>query len=129
MNVKKISPTICVNDPAASRDFYIKHFDAEAVFDAGWYVNVRIGMCELCFMKPQDSEQPFFTGGGLMYNLEVEDVDGEHQRLSAFGLKPVMPLEDHPWGDRGFSVIDPNGVVLYIYTPTEPSPEFKQYYK
>ncbi len=52
MDVKQISPTICVDDPAASRDFYVKHFDAEVVFDAGWYVNVRIGMGELCFMKP-----------------------------------------------------------------------------
>ncbi len=24
---------------------------------------------------------------------------------------------------------DPNGIVLYIYSGSEPSPEFKQYYK
>jgi uncharacterized glyoxalase superfamily protein PhnB len=40
-----------------------------------------------------------------------------------------MPLEDHPWGDRGFAVMDPNGIQLYIYTETKPSEEFKQYYK
>jgi uncharacterized glyoxalase superfamily protein PhnB len=40
-----------------------------------------------------------------------------------------MPLEDHPWGDRGFAILDPNGVVLYIFSPREAAEEFKQYVK
>ncbi|MBL3527450.1 MAG: VOC family protein [gamma proteobacterium endosymbiont of Lamellibrachia anaximandri] len=128
-DAKQISPTICVDDPTAGRDFYVQYFNAKVVFDAGWYINVGIGKGELCFMKPQRPDQPLFSGEGLMYNLEVEDVDSEHQRLTGLGLAAVMPLEDHPWGDRGFSVVDPNGIALYIYTPREPSPEFKQYYK
>ncbi|MEQ1720647.1 MAG: VOC family protein [Nitrosomonas sp.] len=55
--------------------------------------------------------------------------DAEYKLLMSAGLQPVMPLEDHPWGDRGFAVQDPNGVALYIYSEREPSPEFKQYYK
>ncbi|VGO15287.1 hypothetical protein PDESU_03869 [Pontiella desulfatans] len=31
--------------------------------------------------------------------------------------------------DRGFSVVDPNGVSLYIFSERDPSEEFKQYYK
>ena len=65
----------------------------------------------------------------MTYNFSVSDVDAEFQLLTSAGLAPVMPLEDHPWGDRGFAVQDPNGVVLYIYSEREPSPEFKQYYK
>jgi len=38
-----------------------------------------------------------------------------------------MPLEDHPWGDRGFPILDPNGVTLYIYSPRDPADEFKHY--
>jgi len=53
----------------------------------------------------------------------------EHKKLTAAGLEPIMPLEDHPWGDRGFAIQDPNGVTLYIYSEIEPSEEFKQYYK
>ncbi len=41
----------------------------------------------------------------------------------------IMPLEDHPWGDRGFAIQDPNGITLYIYSDREPSEEFKQYFK
>jgi len=35
----------------------------------------------------------------------------------------------HPWGDRGFSVIDPIGNSEYIYSDREPSDELKQYCK
>lgn len=36
--------------------------------------------------------------------------------LPTAGLTLIMPLEDHPWGDRGFAVQDLNRVVLYIYS-------------
>jgi len=39
-----------------------------------------------------------------------------------------MPLEDHPWGDRGFGIVDPNGIILYFYKKIEPAEEFKQYF-
>ena len=40
----------------------------------------------------------------------------------------IEPI-NHPWGDRGFSVIDPIGNSVYIYSDREPTDEFKQYYK
>jgi uncharacterized glyoxalase superfamily protein PhnB len=64
-----------------------------------------------------------------MFNFSVDDVDKEYKKLTGAGLAPVMPLEDHPWGDKGFAVQDPNGVMLYIFTPREPSTEFKQYFR
>jgi uncharacterized glyoxalase superfamily protein PhnB len=79
-------------------------------------------------MTPQPN-QPACNLTGLTYNFAVSDIDAEFKSLTASGLVPVMPLEDHPWGDRGFAVQDPNGVILYIYSEREPSPEFKQYYK
>ena len=81
------------------------------------------------FMSPQQPEQPLSSGAGLMYNLEVDDVDEEYHRLTAAGLAISMPLDDHPWGDRGFAIQDPNGITLYIYSNREPSKAFQQYYK
>ncbi len=71
---------------------------------------------------------PVFGGAGVMLNFKVDDVDSEYARLSQSGLTVAMPLEDHPWGDRGFSVTDPIGNSVYIYSDREPSDEFKQYY-
>ena len=58
---------------------------------------------------------PTFQGTGVTLNFKVEDVDSEYKRHMHAGLQVAMPLEDHPLGDRGFSVIDPNGNSVYIF--------------
>lgn len=130
MIANTLSACITTDKVEESRDFYVKHFGAKVTFDCGWYVNLQFGKetSELQFMEPQNPKQPACNPAGLIYNFCVDDVDTEHDRLNAAGLAPVMPLEDHPWGDRGFAILDPNGVTLYIYSEREPSGEFKQYY-
>ncbi len=130
MEIKELSTCFCTNDVDACRKFYIQHFSAEATFDCGWYVNLSIGGDgpTIQFMQPQEN-MPTFGGAGVMLNLKVDDVDKEHSILAEAGLQIAMPIEDHPWGDRGFSVIDPIGNAVYIYSDREPSEEFKQYYK
>ena len=130
MIANTLSACITTDKVEESRDFYVRHFGAKVTFDCGWYV-MRFGKetSELQFMAPQEPQQPVCNPAGLIYNFCVDDVDTEHDRLKAAGLAPVMPLEDHPWGDRGFAILDPNGVTLYIYSDREPSEEVKQYYK
>lgn len=111
------------------RDFYIQHFSAKPEFDCGWYISLRIGGDgpSIQFMEPQE-ESPRYCSNGVTLNFKVDDVDSEHRKLMEAGLKEVMPLEDHPWGDRGFSIHDPIGITLYIYSDREPSEEFRQYF-
>ena len=119
------SPCITTNRIAASRDFYQTYFSARLTFDCGWYISLELGQgLSLQFMEPQQG-QPVCNTEGLTYNLCVEDVDGEYRRITAAGLAAALPIEDHPWGDRGFAVKDPNGVLLYIYSNREPAPEFR----
>lgn len=131
MKINGISPCIVIEKVVESRDFYIRHFGAEIIFDCGWYVNLKFGKDGLTiqFMAPQNPGQPKYNGAGLTYNFEVADVYQEYERLTGQGLKAVMPLEDHPWGDRGFAIIDPNGIMIYFYSIREPSEEFKKYFK
>ncbi len=130
MKTNELSTCFCTNDVDACRSFYRRYFSAKAVFDCGWYINLCIGGDGhvIQFMQPQ-GDMPTFSGAGVMLNFKVDDVDSEHARLLEAGLQTAMPLEDHPWGDRGFSVIDPIGNSVYIYSDREPSDEFKQYYK
>ncbi len=129
MQATALSPCIITDKVVESRDFYQRHFAARVTFDCGWYVNLQFGAgASLQFMAPQP-EQPPCNPAGLTYNFCVADVDAEFATLMASGLTPVVPLEDHPWGDRGFAVQDPNGVVLYIYSEREPAAEFKPYYR
>jgi uncharacterized glyoxalase superfamily protein PhnB len=131
MIANTLSPCIGTEKVEESRDFYVKYFGAKVTFDCGWYVSMQIGKetSELQFMAPRGNCPPACNSAGLMYNFLVDDVDAEHVRLTAAGLTPIMPLEDHPWGDRGFAILDPNGITLYIYSPREPAEEFKQYVK
>ncbi len=131
MNINTLSAAFTTEKVEESRDFYIKYFGAKVIFDCGWYVNLQFGseLSTLQFMSPQQPEQSLSESAGLMYNFSVQDVDEEYKRLTDAGLEVIVPLEDHPWGDRGFAIKDPNGISLYIYSDREPSEEFKQYYK
>lgn len=130
METQELSTCFCTNHVEECKSFYIRHFGARVVFDCGWYVNLRIGQggASIQFMQPQ-GEMPVFQGTGVILNFLVGDVDAEYSRLTGEGLVVGMPLEDHPWGDRGFSVSDPLGNSVYVYSEREPDKEFLQYYK
>jgi len=74
-------------------------------------------------MLPQNNEPKY--GGGATLNLFYEDVDTEYKRLiTEAGLTPLVPIEDHDWGDRAFSLKDPIGNILYIYSPRQIKGEY-----
>jgi len=131
MKAISLSAAFTTNKVEESRDFYIKYLGAKVTFDCGWYVNLEFGnkSSTLQFMSPQQPEQQLSSGSGLMYNFLVENVDQEYQKLTDSGLTVIVPIEDHPWGDRGFAIQDPNGISLYIHSEREPGEEFKQYFK
>jgi catechol 2,3-dioxygenase-like lactoylglutathione lyase family enzyme len=128
MTIQNISTTITTPHLAESKAFYQRHFAAKPVFDCGWYVVLHLAHnAEICLMEPRDGAAP--CSGGVTFNLQVEDADALHDRLSGEGITPVVPLEDHPWGDRGFGFPDPAGVMVYCYHEIEPSEAFRQYFR
>ena len=129
MKTNELSTCFCTADVQACKDFYQTYFSAKITFDCGWYVNMNINGDgpAIQFMEPQ-GEMPTYGGAGVILNFKVEDVDAEFERLTGAGLKSVMPLEDHPWGDRGFSITDPIGNSIYIYSERQPSDEYRQYF-
>ncbi len=131
MIANTVSAAFTTDKVEETKNFYVKYFGAKVTFDCGWYVNLEFGRESsiLQFMSPQQPEHQLCNSAGLIYNFKVDDVDSEHERIVGAGLDVLMPLEDHPWGDRGFAVTDPNGITLYIYSEREPGEEFKPYYK
>ena len=59
-------------------------------------------------------------------NLNVADVDAEYARLKLSGIAFCDEIADHEWGDRYFSVKDPIGNVLCVYSPREIGPEYQK---
>jgi len=131
MKANQLSAAFTTDKVEETRDFYVEYFDAEVTFDCGWYVNLEFGTesSTLQFMSPQQPEHQLSNGAGLIYNFAVDNVDAEYERLTNAGLTPIVPLEDHPWGDRGFGVQDPNGITLYLYSEREPDESFKRFFK
>jgi len=104
-----------------SRDFYCTHFGATILWEADWFVLLKLGESELGFLLPdQPSQAPIFQrafkGQGAWLTIEVLDVDAEHTRLVKSGLPIVVSLRNESWGDRHFSVTDPNGIGVDIVT-------------
>lgn len=129
MKTMTVSAAFTTDKVAPTRDFYVKHLGARVTFDCGWYVNLEFGEggASLQFMSPREPHHKLSSGDGLIYNFLVEDVEKEHARLAADGVSVIVPLEDHPWGDRGFGIADPNGITLYLYEETEMTAEYRQY--
>jgi uncharacterized glyoxalase superfamily protein PhnB len=131
MKISNVSAAFTTDKVSASRDFYVKYLGARVTFDCGWYVNLEFESPKstLQFMSPQQPHHKLSISDGLIYNFNVEGVDELHEKFRNEGLQVIVPLEDHPWGDRGFAIQDPNGISIYLYEDREPSAEFNQYYK
>jgi catechol 2,3-dioxygenase-like lactoylglutathione lyase family enzyme len=104
-----------------SKDFYVRLFDCEIVYEGegGWIVLLQQGSSEIAFMKPELESQaaifrPAFQGQGLWFAVDVDDVDAQYQRLTAMGVPIEAPMRDEPWGDRHFVVVDPNGIGVDV---------------
>ncbi len=133
MKLNKLVPILTTNKMKEVKDFYTGHLGFSVSFEMGErHLSINSGKdpgIEISFMAPESSEETSFSGKGLTYCLEVDDVDSEHQRLTGAGLDIVKQLQDNPWGDRSFIISDPVGVEIYVYSLIEPTKEFKQYYQ
>ncbi|QDU34151.1 Glyoxalase-like domain protein [Poriferisphaera corsica] len=134
MKPTNVSPCVITDKLNECRKFYTKHFGATITFDCDWLINLTLNTSDrdvtsIQFMSPRSPRQSLFQGNGLAFNIDVPSSDEFHKKLIIqAGLEIVMPLEDHPWGDRGFSVKDPAGIHIYIYHLIEPSDEYKQFF-
>ena len=91
-------------------------------------------------MQPTSDDAPFArrsplgaflkseAAGGVLLNFEVADVDAEYARAQQTGLKIVLPLRDEDFGQRHFIAQGPEGLLIDVITPIEPSAAFKAQY-
>ena len=126
MKISNLSTCIISEKIEETKDIYVDNFEAEIVFDCGWYIDVIMGNSthKLQFISPQHNKEKRFKGDGITINIGVEDVDKEYSAFKRAKLNIVSKIKDNPWGDRSFVVLDPNGVRLYIYSEIEMSEEF-----
>ena len=71
------------------------------------------GIIEVLARAPE-RECVSLQGGELAY--EVDDVDKAYRRVQEKGLPIQGELADKPWGHRSFSVTDPDGIKVILYS-------------
>jgi predicted enzyme related to lactoylglutathione lyase len=122
--------SLTVAEPERSAQFLEETFGFEREMDADGFVsltrpdigfNVIYLRAGLPTFKP--SERAGHTADGILIVFVVDDVDAEHQRLTAAGTAILTPIETEEWGERYFQVEDPNGVIVqfvqWVATPPE----------
>lgn len=114
-------PVLMSTNVATASSFYTTHLGFEIVFEADWYVSLKRDQWELAILQkdhptiPDGFQQPV---RGLLLNLEVADVDAEHERLvSNAGLTERLSLRSEDFGQRHFILEAPDGVLIDIITP------------
>jgi uncharacterized glyoxalase superfamily protein PhnB len=65
-----------------------------------------------------EAEKLGSKGAGMFVYLSVDDVDEFHKELLSKGLKPSTKPQDQPWGNREFTLTDPDGYNLVIFKRT-----------
>jgi catechol 2,3-dioxygenase-like lactoylglutathione lyase family enzyme len=53
--------------------------------------------------------------GAFTLEVEVDDVDGEYERLAALDVTFVKPPTTQPWGRRSVWFRDPDGNIVNFY--------------
>ncbi len=123
-----IYPVLMTSDVAATARFYTDVLGMEPAFTSDWYVSLRRGSWELAVLDAGHATIPESHRGtparGVLVNLEVDDVDAVHGRVVAAGHDVVLPLRDEDFGQRHFILAAPDGVLVDVITPIEPSAEF-----
>lgn len=135
MQCTQFYPVLMTDQVAATARFYTEHFGFAPQFESDWYVHLQStadAAVNLAVLQRDHATIPASRRGaqaaGLLLNFEVADVDAEHARLMAAGLPEVQALRSEDFGQRHFITQDPNGVLIDVITPIEPSAAFKAQY-
>ncbi len=130
MKFNSLSVTYHTNKVRECVAFYEKYFSTRITFDSEWYVVIRfdsIGITplELSFQDTSVLNRDIFAGG-MSINIEVKDVDACYNEIKDKGIVFFEDVTDHEWGDRAFSIQDPIGNIVYVFSVREISERYKE---
>lgn len=127
-------PVFVVGNLEGAQKFYTAHFDFSTVYEYEWYLHlVTATGIQVGFMLPDQPTQPelfhpVFSGRGVIFSLEVEDVDSAYAQAREKSLNVVLELRSEDWGQRHFCIEDPNGLYLDVVQAIAPTAEYQQGY-
>ena len=131
MHIKDLYSIVVTDKRAECRDFYVRWFGFNVVFEASWFVYLAATGDHpfgVAFMAPDHPSRPpgpdAFNGKGMFFTLQVANATAEFERLSQGGLTIAYPLHDEAWGQRRFALYDPSGTWVDVIQQIDPAPGF-----
>ncbi|MFZ1806002.1 MAG: VOC family protein [Cyclobacteriaceae bacterium] len=123
----KLNAGIVTSKLEETKAFYTSVLNFGVTFENEFYLLMHTSnqQAELSFLLPDHPTQnPVFqkpfNGQGMYLTIEVDDVDKEYERVTKTGAQIAFKLQDEPWGDRHFAIVDPNGIAIDIVTYSKP---------
>jgi uncharacterized glyoxalase superfamily protein PhnB len=127
MQLQDLYPIIVTEKLFECRDFYIRWFGLNIVFEANWFVLMSSAdeKASLAFMHPNHPSAPpgpeTFNGKGMCLEFQVADAKTEYERFVRDGTVITYALRDEPFGQRRFGLFDPAGVWIDVVEQIDPA--------
>jgi len=113
MRLTAIHPKLPMRDKAATSDFYLGQlgFLPCGTEDYEGYLMIKKDQIEIHFFEFK--ELPPEENYGMIY-IRTDDIDELYQSFLArnIAIHPNGKLETKPWGQREFSILDPDSNLL-----------------
>lgn len=120
--MQRVVPVLAVTDFARAQRFY-----SEALaFETDWiwqpdpagpaFAQLSRGGLSIYLSQNPTQGSP---GASCVY-LYVDDVDAVHASLTDAGVPPEEAPANRAWGNREFTLLDPDGNLLTLATPRAP---------
>lgn len=82
--------------------------------DRGICFKAGSGMIEFFPLAPGAE---YIQPRGTSMLIEVDDVDASYQIALKEGANVIIPPQDFPWGHRIARFLDPDGIIVGLFTP------------
>lgn len=106
---------LLVRNLAEQRSFYEKNFDWPIVNDWGGGILYDTGTAIIELIQDTPSEK---HNTSCHIAIKVSDVWSLFEKLKD-KVTIVFPLRNNSWGDTSFSISDPDGFHITLFTPTK----------
>ncbi len=84
------------------------------------YAPIFVGKDKLMLVSARDSNKKFYQkgldGSGFQLFIKAEDVDKIYERIKN-KITIIDEIETKSWGDREFTLKDPDGYLMTFYGP------------
>lgn len=106
-----INPKLPMRDKALTREYYLNQLAFTELSDYGDYLILAKDSIELHFFVFRDLNPR--ENYGQVY-IRTDDIDSLYQSLldNKVSIHPNGHLQDKPWGQREFALLDPDNNLL-----------------